>query len=99
MLLLPTTLTEREAKDTLRLLQQGLRSQPGDTVLIDAAGLKHFDSSALAVLLECQRLATAGGKRCQVRHLPPQLQKLASLYGIAELMPVPAVGLTPADAV
>jgi phospholipid transport system transporter-binding protein len=99
VLLLPTTLTEREAKDTLRLLQQGLRSHPGDRVLIDAAGLKHFDSSALAVLLECQRLAAASGKRCEVRHLPPHLQKLASLYGVAELMPMPPAGVLPADAV
>ncbi|WKB51941.1 STAS domain-containing protein [Eleftheria terrae] len=87
MLLLPSTLTVREAADTLRLLEQGLRSS-GDTLVIDAAGLQHFDSSALAVLLECQRQASAEGKRCEVRQMPLQLKKLAGLYGIAELLPV-----------
>ncbi|AKJ27662.1 STAS domain-containing protein [Caldimonas brevitalea] len=95
MLLLPATLTAREANDTLRMLQQGLRAQTGDTLLVDASGLQHFDSAALAVLLECQRLASAWGKRFEVRQLPTQLANLAGLYGIDELLPLAAAPEVP----
>lgn len=87
MLLLPDTLTMAEAPDTLRMLQQGLRDQAGDTLVVDASGLKRFDSAALAVLIECHRLAVAWGKRFEVRHLPPKLADLAGLYGVASLLP------------
>ncbi|WP_019560691.1 MULTISPECIES: STAS domain-containing protein [Caldimonas] len=87
MLLLPTTLTVAEASDTLRMLQQGLRDQQGETLVVDAGALKRFDSSALAVLVECHRLARAWGKRFEVRHLPPKLRDLAGLYGVAALLP------------
>jgi phospholipid transport system transporter-binding protein len=90
MLLLPTRLTFAEANDTLRMLQQGLRNEPGDRLVVDATGLQHFDSSALAVLLECERLALAGGKRFEVHQMPTKLRDLAGLYGIAELMPAAA---------
>lgn len=90
MLLLPDTLTVREASAALRMLRQGLRAQPGDLLVLDAAGLQRFDSSALAVLLECERLAAAWGKRFEVRHLPPRLVELAQVYGVAELIPVAA---------
>jgi phospholipid transport system transporter-binding protein len=87
MLLLPATLTVAEARDTLRMLRQGLRAQEGETLVVDAGALKRFDSSALAVLIECHRLARAWGKRFEVRHLPPKLRALAGLYGVAALLP------------
>jgi phospholipid transport system transporter-binding protein len=87
MLLLPARLTVDEANDTLRMLQQGLKREPGDRLVVDAGALQHFDSSALAVLLECERLAVAGGKRFEVQQLPPKLRELAGLYGIGELLP------------
>ena len=90
MLLLPATVTAKEANDTRRLLTQALKSAPGDAVLIDAANLQHFDSAALAVLLECQRAADAAGKTFAVQHVPAKLAALARLYGIdALLMPEP----------
>jgi phospholipid transport system transporter-binding protein len=89
MLLLPASLTAREARDTLRLLAQALRHEPEDVVAIDASGLQHFDSAALAVLLECQRLAVGWGKTCQVRRAPPKLASLATLYGIDGLLFAP----------
>ncbi|WP_119156795.1 STAS domain-containing protein [Caldimonas tepidiphila] len=92
MLLLPDTLTVREATATLRMLRQSLRAQSGELLLIDASGLKRFDSSALAVLLECERLAVAWGKRFEVRHLPPRLAALAEVYGVAGIIPVAAAG-------
>ena len=86
MLLLPATITAREARDTQRLLAQALQNEPESGVVIDAGNLQQFDSSALAVLLECQRLAQAFGKSFAVRNAPPKLAALAKLYGVDVLL-------------
>lgn len=86
MLLLPSKLTINEARDTQRLLAQGLQSQTDAAVVINASGLQQFDTSALAVLLECQRLAQAFGKGFEVRDAPPKLGALAKLYGVDVLL-------------
>ena len=39
------------------MLVQGLPSQTGPAVVVDAASLQRFDSSALAVLLEFRRVS------------------------------------------
>jgi len=59
MLLLPATLTSREARVTLRMLKQALQGEGSDgPVVVEAGSLQHLDSAALAVLLEIERLAT-----------------------------------------
>ena len=98
MLLLPATLTAREARDTLHMLSQSLRREPEGGVLIDASGLQQLDSAALAVLLECQRLARAWGKAFAVRHAPPKLTALAKLYGVDELLLRDSPALAPLPA-
>ena len=92
MLVLPAELTHAEATACCRMLAQALRSDPGREAVADASALRHFDSSALAVLLECRREALALGKRFAVSQLHPRLRALATLYGVAELLPeaVPA---------
>ncbi len=75
-----------QATACLRMLVQGLRSQSGSEVIVDASGLSRFDSAALAVLLEFRRESLAVGKRFSIRGLPVQLGDLANLYGIAELL-------------
>jgi phospholipid transport system transporter-binding protein len=93
MLLLPATLTALEARATLRMLSQALRSEPESGVVVDASALQHFDSAALAVLLDCQRQAQAWGRAFSVRQPPPKLAELAKLYGVDVLLlaPHPAV--------
>jgi phospholipid transport system transporter-binding protein len=86
MLLLPSTLTLREARDTQRMLAQGLQGEPAGGMVISASGLQHFDTSALAVLLECQRLAQAFGRVFELRDVPPKLAALAKLYGVDGLL-------------
>jgi phospholipid transport system transporter-binding protein len=86
MLLLPATVTLAEARDTLRMLAQAVPSEPDAEVTIDASGLKRFDTSALAVLLECRRLAQFGGRAFAVRRVPPALAALAALYGVDTLL-------------
>ncbi len=83
MLLLPTTLTHADAAEALRMLALALkRETDASDVIVDASGLTHFDSSALAVLLECERLALAWGKGFAVRNAAPKLAQLARLYGL-----------------
>jgi phospholipid transport system transporter-binding protein len=86
MLLLPATLTVREARDTQRLLSQALKGEPDSGVVVDAGSLQQFDSAALAVLLECHRLADAWGRPFAVRNAPPKLAALARLYGVDVLL-------------
>jgi phospholipid transport system transporter-binding protein len=85
MLLLPATLTAHEARDTLRMLTQAMPEQASN-IDIDASGLVQFDSSALAVLLECQRHAQGWGKAFSLREPPAKLRALAKLYGVDSLL-------------
>ena len=86
MLVLPSELTQTQAKACLGRLVAALRSSEGEVVEVDASALTRFDSSALAVLLEFRREALALGKRFVVQGLPGRLENLASLYGISELL-------------
>ncbi len=86
MLLLPATVTLAEARDTLRMLAQALPREPDSEVTLDASGLERFDTSALAVLLECRRLAQAGGRCFTVQQVPAKLAALAALYGVDTLL-------------
>jgi phospholipid transport system transporter-binding protein len=87
MLVLPSELTHDQATPSLRMLLQGLRSQPETNVVVDASALAKFDSSALAVLLECRRESMAMGRSFAVRNLPARLSALAGLYGVSGLLP------------
>ncbi|MBB1162626.1 STAS domain-containing protein [Piscinibacter sp. SJAQ100] len=103
MLMLPETLTEAEAEDVLRLARQALKRSPAEEALrVDASALGRYDSSALAVLLETQRLARAWGRDCTVAGLPAPLVELARLYGIDGLLALAAgpvvTGLEPGTA-
>jgi len=86
MLLLPAELMHDQASVCSRMLNQAIRSEPGPEVLADVSALDRFDSSALAVLLECRREAMVCGKRFGVTGWTPRLRELASLYGVAELL-------------
>lgn len=92
MLMLPAVLTHAEVRDILRLfretLDQATVANGGQAVLltVDGSALQQFDSSALAVLLECQRMARAKGRAFAVQSLPPRLSELAKLYGVDALL-------------
>ncbi|RYF17203.1 MAG: STAS domain-containing protein [Comamonadaceae bacterium] len=90
MLVLPQQLTHAEAPACCRMLAQALRSEAGTQAVADASALDRFDSSALAVLLECRREALALGKTFAVSQLPARLRELATLYGVADLLPAAA---------
>jgi len=88
MLVLPSKLTHDDAPACVYMLQQGMAAQSsGTSTVVDASALEHFDSSALAVLLECRRESSALGRGFAVKGLSPRLRELASLYGVAGLLP------------
>ena len=86
MLVLPEVLTLNEASTTLRMLEQAMRSDDAATLTVDASALRSFDSAAVAVLLECRRLARAWSKGFEVRNAPAKLADLVRLYGVDQLL-------------
>jgi phospholipid transport system transporter-binding protein len=87
MLVLPADVTHADAAACCRMLTQALRVESGSAIVADAGALAHFDSSALAVLLEVRREALANGKTFSVSQMPSRLRDLAAVYGVAELLP------------
>jgi len=83
---LPAVLTLREAAACAVQLREFVRAGSASQVVLDAAALLRFDSSALAVLLDCRREAMAAGKTLVVAGMAPRLKALATLYGVAELL-------------
>jgi phospholipid transport system transporter-binding protein len=88
MLQLPATLTHSTASACLADLLQVGCAEPAPCVTLDASALVQFDSTALAVLLELRRTLSSLGKTLSLQGVPPRLQDLASVYGIAGLLPV-----------
>ena len=95
MLVLPEVLTLNEANTTLHMLEQSMRSDDAATLTVDASALRIFDSAAVAVLLECRRLARAWHKGFEVRGAPTKLTDLVRLYGVEPLL---AFGAPPTPA-
>ena len=67
-------------------LAESLRSNT-QTVVVDASALTVFDSSTLAILLQCRRQALAAGKTFAVLGAPARLRQLAKVYGVDGLIP------------
>lgn len=67
-------------------LQRDLNAIQGPQVVLDASAMLKFDSSALAVLLQCRREALRMGKSFVVQGISLRLRELAALYGIAGLL-------------
>lgn len=86
-LVLPEVLTHPQAAGCARMLARGLRAGGERQVVVDAAALERFDSSALAVLLEGRREALALGMTFAVTGMPSRLRALATLYGVDALLP------------
>lgn len=85
---MPPRLIHADADRFLRDSLSHWRSQPSAAQwAVDASALQQFDSSALAVLLGLRRALLAQGAQLQVNGLPPRLRELATLYGVAELLP------------
>jgi phospholipid transport system transporter-binding protein len=93
---LPASLTLKDAQAVLASLRESFAAQDGDVWQIDASPVTQVDTSALAVLLECSRIAAAGGRRLQIVNAPARMSDLAHLYGVDGLLGVAAVEFQPA---
>ncbi|HEY6135237.1 MAG TPA: STAS domain-containing protein [Rubrivivax sp.] len=86
-LALPSTLTLPQATDTVTRLRAALTAAPAsEAFAVDASALVDFDTSAIAVLLDGQRLANERGVVLQVQGAPSKLHQLAALYGVQDLL-------------
>lgn len=83
---LPERLTLTENRLVLALLDREVGLHPDAGVVLNAAPLKVFDSSALALLLALRRRQTTRGKAFRVSGWPTRLNQLADLYGVRELL-------------
>jgi phospholipid transport system transporter-binding protein len=70
------------------LLQVGEAAIRGGDSNFDLSSVQRIDSSAVALLLEWQRIAHARGLQLQLRGIPASLRSLAKLYGVDSLIPV-----------
>lgn len=91
---LPAVLTMAQARETLARLEAALETTSTSTsttmakapLVLDASALQTLDSAALAVLLQCRRLALQSGRTLQVTGAAPKLRQLAQLYGVDGLL-------------
>lgn len=96
MLALPSEITHSQARACSANLRASLATSGADAaadvdgygqaVVLDASQLVKFDSSALAVMLQCRRAALAAGGSFGVHNLTPRLQQLANMYGVDSLL-------------
>lgn len=77
------TLTVNNAKPTL---EAGLSAIQSGQTEIDLAQLTAIDSAAVATLVAWRRAAAARGATLAFKNPPANLQSLAELYGVAELL-------------
>jgi phospholipid transport system transporter-binding protein len=86
VLAFPAELTHEPAAAFARSLGTELARSSG-AIVADVSALQQFDSSAIALLLECRRLAMQAGRGFSVSGSPMKLQQLAQLYGVDDLFP------------
>ena len=72
--------------NVVSLLEQGREQLSAAPATIDLSGVTEVDSSALSLLLEWRRDAARGGRAIRFEGLPRNLQSLAELYGVTELL-------------
>ena len=85
-LVLPERVTLAEATAAARELTAKIAAPNGaaSPLVIDASGVKAFDSSAFAVMLEVARRGAGRGVR--ITGAPESMVALAKLYGVDELL-------------
>lgn len=69
------------------LLLAGRREMQAAARIFDFSDVTEVDSSGLAVLFGWLRDAKASGATIEFANLPPNLQSLAAVYDVADLLP------------
>lgn len=81
---LPERLTLPHAAAALRSVEAALAA--GGDLRLDGTAVVDLDTSAVALLLQAQRLARARGVGFALHAVPAKLQTLAQLYGVESLL-------------
>lgn len=55
---------------------------------VDFSAVTDIDTAALSLLMEWQRRAIASNRKIVFTHLPESLHSLATLYGVADFIPL-----------
>lgn len=69
------------------LFDGGLKTSPQDMLVVDLAGVEAVDSAAVGLLLAWVREARRNNIKLCFSHIPDNLFSLASLYGVADVLP------------
>lgn len=72
--------------NVVSLLAQSREMFNASRFTVDLAAVTEVDSSALSLLLEWRREAARNGRQVSFLNLPGNLQSLAKLYGVTELI-------------
>ncbi|OGA25632.1 MAG: anti-anti-sigma factor [Betaproteobacteria bacterium RIFCSPLOWO2_02_FULL_67_26] len=72
--------------NVVSLLAEGNGLFAAAQATVDLAAVTEVDSSALSLLLEWRREAGRNGRSIRYLNLPANLQSLAKLYGVTELL-------------
>ncbi len=83
MFLSPSSITVADASLALKA---GLAALDAGETCFDLANLRTADSAAVATILGWQRAARSKKLTLQLINLPPNVQSLIQMYGVAELL-------------
>ena len=87
---LPADVSGDRAAELLPALRRQIDAVRSGSMTVDAAGVQRFDSASLALLLECRRLLQARKAKLELLHAPAGLVSMAQVYGVHELLGMPA---------
>ena len=88
-LALPASVTLDEMNALLPQLSAAVAEGSGP-LQVDASAVLALDTSAIALLLQAQRLAKGRGRSLALLQPPEQLVSLARLYGVESLLALPS---------
>ena len=74
-------------RNAAALLEEGSGLFKGEAVTLDLSGVTEVDSAAVSLLLEWRRAAQRRNGHIAFVNLPGNLQSLAKLYGVTDLLP------------
>ncbi|MGY6213856.1 STAS domain-containing protein [Methylolobus aquaticus] len=80
------TLSFLNARAALKAIGDVIEGERGD-VLLDLGEVTRADSAGLALLIEAMRLACQRDVRLRLRNLPAQVEALAVVSGVDEMLP------------
>ena len=69
-----------------QVLEESARVFSGSRIVVDLAGVTEVDSAAVSLLLEWRRRARAENRTVEFANVPVNVQSLAELYGVSELL-------------